>query len=110
MADSLFPPYNALAIDTSVIHPDWGAIARTIPCLPKSIKEDIAKLIMEHYRLSLMTRMSAVDAINYMRTSGIPYGGKMTAGGKGIIFNVDRLPADLQLMVAKYVIKNTSNN
>lgn len=104
---SLFPPYTALTIQDNPIHPDWGGICRTIPNLPKEQKEDIAKLVMEHHRLSLMTRMSSEAAINTLKKSNIPYTGKSTAGGKGVILNVNKLPADLQLVIARYVINNT---
>ena len=108
MADtSLFPPYNTLAIQTDPIHPEWGSICRTIPNLPKSKKEAIAKIVMEHRRLSLMRRMSAADASATMKSSGIPYGGKPAAGGKGTILNVNKMPAEVQLAIARYVIKNT---
>lgn len=110
MDNSLFLPYNALAVDGSSIHPEWGGIARTIPNMPKEQKEDLAKLIMEHWRLGLMTRLSEADAIKHMKTSGIPYGGKTAGGGRGPIFNVNKLPAELQLIIAKYVIKNTASS
>lgn len=105
--DSLFPPYNALAIKDDHIYPDWGGICRTIPGIPKSQKEDIAKLIMEHWRLSLMRQHAPENAIKSMLSSGIPYHGKTAAGGKGLIINVSKLPADLQMIIARYVINNT---
>nr|QBK90408.1 MAG: BET bromodomain protein [Pithovirus LCPAC103] len=102
-----FPPYNLLVIQDTPIHPEWGGICRTIPGLPKKQKEDIGKLVMEHWRLSLMKRMPMVDAINTMKSSGIPYAGKSAAGGKGTTLTVNKLPSELQLVIARYVIKNT---
>ena len=104
---ALFPPYNALVIQTDPIHPEWGGICRTVPSLPKHKKEDIAKIVMEHWRQSLMRRMSAEDAIATMKSSSIPYTGKPAASGKGTIFNVNKMPAELQIAIARYVIKNT---
>ena len=110
MDSSLFPPYNALAVDGTTVHPDWGAIVRTIPTMPKAQKEDIAKLIMEHWRLNLMTRMSETDAAEHMRSSSIPYTGKTGPGRRGVVFNVNKLPPELQLIIAKCVINYTNNS
>jgi len=110
MDNSLFPAYNTLAIDTTPIHPDWGAISRTIPAMNISQKQDIAKLIMEHWRLILRSRMSEEEAISTMRGSPIPFFGKSGPGGRGVIFNVNKLPAELQLIIAKCVVKYTKKS
>jgi len=110
MENSLFAGYESLAIDTTPIHPDWGAISRTVPTMTISQKQDIAKLILEHWRLNLLSRMTEEDAIDCMRKSSIPFSGKSGPGGRGVIFNVNKLPAELQLIIAKCVVNCTKKS
>ena len=105
-----FPLFNTLQnelagrINTGWVCPTREKIALIISQLEREQAEHIALLLI-HYYFSVVPHGGTFISEIYDNRKGpknIPFGARVSSGGKGVSFDINQVPNDLLMILAQY--------